>query len=195
MLKFPSGVSTSFVDFVSNCIKRIPNKRCNVSKLLTHPFIIKGHAYDRNVLFDDISEITKEGPLSAETSSIFRILRQEPNESLRNEIRMLDEVNAFHIKPNRPEKVKFRDIQDFQIMNNGVVSPPQSDKFLFHKKGYSFKNDSDHSNSMKDKDNSDTRCKTHRSKDDKIEQVLIDNRLNMRRKTSFINFESESINR
>ena len=55
--KFPSHISLLAKDFILCCLKKIPYKRYNVKKLLSHPFILKADIDFTDEIFDNESEL------------------------------------------------------------------------------------------------------------------------------------------
>ena len=54
---FPKSISILAKDFILCCLKKIPYKRYNVKKLLSHPFILKADINFAEEIFDDDSHL------------------------------------------------------------------------------------------------------------------------------------------
>lgn len=57
---FPEGISLLAKDFILCCLKKIPYKRYNVKKLLSHPFILKADIDFKEEILDDESHLVFE---------------------------------------------------------------------------------------------------------------------------------------
>ena len=192
VIEFPFGVTKSFIDFVLCCVKKKPEKRSNVSKLLTHPFIMKGYKYDHEELFDGISEIVTDKSNIKDKNSPLKLNKNVTDDSIRKEIGILDEANVSR-RSKHKSFIKSLRIQDYQVIGKCEFSSPESDKFISQQKTFTSKNDSQCINSSKNRDKSFKRYQIDRSKDTKKDSKAIQRRLKSQRKTSFINFDSESI--
>lgn len=54
---FPKNISILAKDFILCCLKKIPYKRYNVKKLLSHPFVLKADINFADEIFDDDSHL------------------------------------------------------------------------------------------------------------------------------------------
>lgn len=109
------------------------NRYC-VSRLLTHPFLMKGLKLNKLALFDGISEIMKELSQTVEMPSVVNF---KTGDSFKAIDRSHGPDTAFNNICHRDNYSKgqyinteLREVNDYNMISNSVASPPLSDKFI-----------------------------------------------------------------